>query len=237
MGVEDLEEEDYNKIEEEAKLHDDIIYFDDIKNSYFSLTNRTMRVFQYIVEQQYKFSYILKCDDDTFPDVRKIAMELESRGNPRLLYWGQFVMGLVLTEGKWKETHWSSCQTYYPYAYGGGYVLSGDVIELITENAPYLKRYNSEDVSVASWISAYNIERKHDVRFTTGSKPRGCKKVYLVVHRADSVEKIERHYTSLIHDGSICGPSNFQDSFGGYMYNWSAFPPSKKCCKRYSKIP
>ena len=167
MGVEDLEEEDSDKVKEEAELHNDIFYFDDVKNSYFSLTNRTMRVFQYIAEQQYKFSYVLKCDDDTFPDVKRIAMELESRENPRRLYWGQFSMGLVLTKGKWKETHWSSCQTYYPYAYGGGYILSGDVIELIAENAPYLKRYTSEDVSVGSWVSTYNIERKHDVRFTT----------------------------------------------------------------------
>ena len=86
MGVEDLEEGDREEIKEEADLHNDIIYFDDVKNSYFSLTTRTMRVFQYIVEQQYKFSYVLKCDNDTFPDVQRIAMELQNRENPERLY-------------------------------------------------------------------------------------------------------------------------------------------------------
>ena len=236
LGVEDVEEEDRDKIKEEAKLHSDIIYLDDVKNSYFSLTNRTMRVLQYIIEEDYQFSYVLKCDDDTFPDVNRIATELQNRENPGQLYWGEFVMGFVQTEGKWKETRWSSCQTYYPYAYGGGYILSGDLVKLVVENAPYLKRYKSEDVSMASWVSTYNIERKHDVRFTTGGKPRGCKKVYLMVHKV-ATEKIKGHYTSLLHDGSICGPSNYWYGYSGYLYDWTAFPPSTKCCERKSSIP
>ena len=236
MGVEDIKKEDHNKIKEEAELYNDVIYFDDVKNSYSSLTTRTIRVFQYIVEQQYEFSYVLKCDDDTFPDVKRIAIELQNRETPGRLYWGEFVMGFIKTSGKWKETRWSSCQTYYPYAYGGGYILSGDVVQLMAENAPYLKRYNSKDVSVASWVSTYNIERKHDVRFTTGAISRGCKDVYTMVHKV-ATEKITRHYTSLIHHNSICGPSNSWHGFDGYLYNWTAFPPSTKCCHPKSSIP
>ena len=231
LGVEDLEETDLDKVKEEAELHGDIIYLDDVKNSYFSLTNRTLRVFQYVIEHQYGFSYVLKCDDDTFPDVKRIALELQSRENPGRLYWGEFVMGFVQTKGKW-----SVCPTYYQYAYGGGYILSGDLVHLITENAPHLKGYKSEDVSVSSWVSAYNIERKHDVRFTTGGKPRGCKEVYLMVHKVPT-EKIKGHYESLIHHGSICGPSNSWHGYSGYLYNWKSFPPSTKCCERISSIP
>ena len=229
MAVEDIKEEMRSKIKEEADRYNDVIYFDDVKNSYFSLTYRTMRVFQYITEQQYKFSYVLKCDDDTFPDVKRIATELQNRENPGRLYWGEFITALIKTQGKWKETHWSVCQVYYPYAYGGGYILSGDVVHLIAENAPYLKRYNSEDVSVASWVSAYNIERKHDVRFTTEATSRGCKDVYTMVHKVPT-ERIVGHYMSLIHDGRICGPSNSWQGEDGYLYNWTAFPPSGKCC-------
>ena len=74
LGVEDTEVRERDKIQEEAKLYDDIIYLTDVKNSYPTLTGRTIRVFQFIItEQQHKFSYVLKCDDDTFPDVRRIA--------------------------------------------------------------------------------------------------------------------------------------------------------------------
>ena len=236
LGVEDVEYENYDKIKEEVDLHNDIIYFNDVKNAYFSLTDRVVRVLQYIIEQQYKFSYILKCDDDTFPDVRRIAAELQNRENPGLLYWGQMVMGLIQMEGIWKETEWSSCDTYYPYAYGGGYILSRDLVQLVVENEPYLKRYGSEDVSIGSWISPYNIERKHDARFATGAVPRGCKKPYLLKHKV-SVNDTYRHYTSLIRHGSICGPTYSWNKFGGYLYDWTAFPPSKKCCIRRSDIP
>ncbi|MCG8621478.1 MAG: hypothetical protein MJE68_05675 [Proteobacteria bacterium] len=236
MGVKDIEERSRSKIKKEADLYNDVIYFDDVQNSYFSLTTRTMRVFQYIVEQQYKFSYVLKCDDDTFPDVQKIATELQNRENPGRLYWGEFITAFIKTEGKWKETHWSVCQVYYPYAYGGGYILSGDLVHLIAENAPFLKKYNSEDVTVASWVSAYNIERKHDVRFTTEVNPRGCKDVYTMVHKV-ATEKITEHYLSLIHDGHICGPTNSWHGYDGYFYDWTAFPPSRKCCLYKSGIP
>ena len=236
LGVEDITEEDRDKIKEEVKLHNDIIYFDDVKNSYFSLTNRTIRVFQHITEQLYTFAYVLKCDDDTFVDVKSIATELHSRKSQGRLYWGEIVVGLVQTEGKWQETQWSTCETYYPYAYGGGYILSVDLVQLVVENEPYLKRYKSEDVSIASWISAYNIERKHDTRFTTGGKPRGCKRVYLMVHKV-AIENVNRHYTSLFQNSSICGSNNSWYGFSGYLYNWTAFPPSKECCIRKSNIP
>ena len=236
MGVEELEDEERDKIKEEAELHNDIIYFNDVKNSYFSLTDRIIKVLQYITEQRYRFSYVLKCDDDTFLDVRRIAAELQKRENPGLFYWGQMVMGLIQTEGKWQETEWSSCQTYYPHAYGGGYVLSRDLVLLVVENEPYLKRYRSEDISIGLWVSAYNIERKHDARFTTGASARGCKKPYWVKHKV-SREGIYVHYASLAHAGSICGPTNSWYNFGGYIYNWTAFPPSKKCCIREKKIP
>ena len=43
-----------------------------------------------------------------------------------------------------------------------------DLVQLVVEfeNVPYLKRYKSEDVSVASWVSTHNIKRKH-VRWQT----------------------------------------------------------------------
>ena len=117
LGVEDIEVRERDKIQEEAKLYDDIIYFMDVKNSYFSLTDRTIRVFQFIImEQQRKFSYVLKCDDDTFLDVRRIATELQNKENPGRFYWGYMVLTAVFTRGVWSEKNWNICETYNPYA-------------------------------------------------------------------------------------------------------------------------
>lgn len=230
LGVEDIDVKQREKLSEEAELYDDMICLNDVKNSYYSLTHRVAKVFQHITKQPwYGFSYVMKCDDDSFLDVRRIASELQIRGNRGRFYWGEMVVGYVQTQGIYKETTWTTCQTYFPYAYGGGYILSGDLVKLVAQNAPHLKEYKSEDVSVASWVSPYNIERRHDSRFNTGAISKGCKSAYIVMHKV-SREDMSRLYTSLFHDGSICGPTNSRYLRNGYIYNWTAYPPSTKCC-------
>ncbi len=49
---------------------------------------------------------------------------------------------------------------YPPYAFGGGYILSADLVEYIVENAAKLRRYRAEDVSVGVWLSTLAIQRQ-----------------------------------------------------------------------------
>ena len=72
---------------------------------------------------------------------------------------------------------------YIPYPQGGGYVLSGDIVEYVGRERDSLQRYAAEDVSVGVWIAPLQVERRHDVRFDTEWRSRGCRNDYLVTHK------------------------------------------------------
>ena len=165
----------------EAEEHKDIIILTDVTVSLQTLTKRTIKSFKFALEQ-FEFSYMLKCDDDTFVDVLRLASELQMRRDRTRLYWG-FMSGknavIRYLPGAYKETEWSLCDLYMPYAFGGGYLLSRDLIQLLAQNEAHLKLYKCEDVAVGAWLAPYNIERRHDTRFDTEGRTRGCKSCLL----------------------------------------------------------
>ena len=54
----------------------------------------------------------------------------------------------VKTLGQWAEPNFHLCDRYLPYARGGGYVITTDLVEYILQNKHLLQIYNSEDVTV-----------------------------------------------------------------------------------------
>ncbi|KAK9721672.1 Galactosyltransferase [Popillia japonica] len=147
----------------------------------------------------------------------------------RGLYWGYFSGNArIKTKGKWKETEWILCDYYTPYALGGGYVLSKDLVIYLGRNADYLRYYNSEDISVGAWLSVVNnLVRIHDVRFDTQWIPRGCQNFFLISHNL-SILKMEELYKNILHSGNLCKEEFLE--YSHYLYNWSV-PPSKCCSK------
>lgn len=80
-------------------------------------------------------------NDDTSPYLRVNwqVNDIEPHGDLQL-YWGYFNGNAkVKSSGKWKETSWILCDTYLPYALGGGYVLSKRLITFLAQNADYLR--------------------------------------------------------------------------------------------------
>ena len=128
-----------NKIIEEAVLQNDILMLRDTSDVYNSLTNKVLQAFVHLNEQ-WKFRYLLKCDDDSFVRLKNIVSELETRfRNVDNLYWGFFHGSAnVRRRGKWKETKWILCDHYLPYALGGGYILSQSLVKFIADNKHYL---------------------------------------------------------------------------------------------------
>lgn len=114
--------------------------------------------------------YLAQVDDDSFVRLDQIVREAETiaavetyvasrsggvlKGvvSPQLacyrppLYWGYFDgRALVKRTGKWAEKRWSLCDHYLPYALGGGYVLSWDLVSYIARiPSELLSHYNSE---------------------------------------------------------------------------------------------
>ena len=73
---------------QEKSRHSDLIVLSRLQDSYAELTKKLVKTFEY-VNTNFKFDYILKCDDDTFVDIERIVEELSSTKDP-FLYWGFF---------------------------------------------------------------------------------------------------------------------------------------------------
>ncbi|KAG8239444.1 hypothetical protein J437_LFUL019180 [Ladona fulva] len=109
-----------------------------------------------------KFSYILKTDDDTFIDLKKVdkSMHFAHMATSYLVdnayynwWWSSFRVGWpVESFGKWREDDYRSA-TYPPFPCGAGYVLSKDLVQFIVENSMRLHRYQGEDVSLGIWLA------------------------------------------------------------------------------------
>lgn len=197
------------------------------------LTQRTIESFKISMEK-FEFLYVLKCDEDSYVDVPRLASALQLRNKRIPLYWGELLTWTIYSQGLYGEKHFTVCERYLPYALGGGYVLSRDLVEVLATNAPFLHHYVSEDVSVGAWLAPLNIERIHDTRFDTGAKSRGCKDPYLVTHKVTSRQMYNYHKVYM-QDGRFCSAKNRDTGVPGHMYIWTVKP--SKCIKYSENLP
>lgn len=232
LGMEGVATTDLEAIKEEATAHDDLLLLPNLRESYSNLTRKVL-IGILALDAQFDFSFLLKCDDDSFLMLDTIATELGQRSaDKRSLYWGFFNgRANVKRNGKWAEKDWFLCDRYLPYALGGGYVISHDLVRRIIINSDGLTLYNSEDVSVGVWLSSYEAERRHDVRFNTEFVSRGCRNSYIISHKQSVNDMLSKHH-SLQSRGVQC-EREFQTR-PSYVYNWSTDPT--KCCERRKDV-
>ena len=228
IGILGLSPSDSDAINTEQHTFNDLLLLPNLQESYSNLTLKVLYSF-ITLDQNYDFSYLMKCDDDTFIILRTILRELlERHSQKKSYYWGFFDgRAHVKKQGKWSEKDWFLCDRYLPYALGGGYILSHDLVSRISSAADGLQLYNSEDVSVGVWLSPYEAERRHDVRFDTEFVSRGCQNEYIVSHK-QSVEDMRRKHRTLKTTGRLC-EREYQTRMS-YEYNWNVEPT--KCCER-----
>ncbi|CAD6237305.1 GSCOCG00002242001-RA-CDS [Cotesia congregata] len=235
IGTQNIELENYETLQSEQAKFKDLLLLPKLRDAYGTLTKKVSQSFQRIYDL-YDFDYLLKVDDDSFVVLHKLLVNLdtwEAKGYRKELYWGFFNgKAQVKRLGAWKETEWNLCDHYLPYAVGGGYVLSYNLVKYIAINVDSLRLFNSEDVSVGLWLSALaNIERRHDIRFDTEYRSRGCSNEYLITHKqsTESMKALHDYYTMT---GNLC--SKEFSSRMSYHYNWTV-PPSQ-CCVRKAGI-
>jgi len=196
-------------------------------DSYATLTNKVLKSLEFS-QKNFKFDFLLKCDDDTFVDLARVLEELNQNPDP-LLYWGFFDgRAPVMTKGKWADPSYRLCDHYVPYALGGGYVLGKSVVEFVASNSRLLVEYNSEDVSLGTWLAGTKVNRKHDPRFDTEWKSRGCNNKFLVTHKQTPGD-MEVKWRRLVKSGTICDTEETKVRLS-YNYQWDK-PPSQ-CCAR-----
>ena len=195
-----------NDLQKEQDQYGDLLILWNVRNDYLELTLRSLHSMIHI-STHYQFEYMLKTDDDVFLNTPVILSELNSSFYPRKrVYWGRFsCRNPPMEDGRWKETNWNLCDVYYPYAYGGMYVLSQDVVGLLVENANSLQTYSCEDVSLGAWLAPYNIHRINDGRIFVQHSSR-CSRGYIAVHIPHrlSYKLMMKYFDNLKRKGVIC---------------------------------
>ena len=170
VGTHSLNKRLLEMLHKEQTSHHDIVMLDQLVDSYQNLTSKTVQTMKWTA-QHVNFTYYLKCDDDSYPLLNTIISELQERRQTGRLYWGHFFVHFyVPTRGKNFDKSWFLTKQYTPFAIGGAYILSVDLIHVIVGLEKCLQLYQNEDVSVGLWLAPYQIERKHDYRFCRRSQ-------------------------------------------------------------------
>ena len=231
VGLQQLDEETVKNLKEEQRTNGDLILLPGLKDSYSNLSTKVLLGLQW-AHKNTEFDFLVKADDDSYVRIESISNALREMNCENRLYWGYF-MGYAYPEatGKWAELNWFHCPHYFPYAMGGGYVISRKVVNILMQFPTRLTLYNNEDVTVASWLAPYHLNRKHDVRFDVESISHGCNNNYLISHK-QRVRSLYLKYTSLIKNGTLCPEE--REIRPAYVYNWTALPLS--CCTRIHNL-
>ncbi|KAM8927454.1 beta-1,3-galactosyltransferase 6 [Pelodytes ibericus] len=231
VGTAGLGDDEASSLEMEQRRHGDLLLLPELRDSYDNLTAKLLAMYGWL-DRHVRYKFVLKADDDTFARLDVLLEELKAK-EPRRLYWGFFSgRGRVKSGGKWKESAWLLCDYYLPYALGGGYILSWDLVRYLSLSKDYLAHWQSEDVSLGAWLAPVEVNRVHDPRFDTEYKSRGCSNKYIVTHKQSIEDMLEKHQ-HLAKEGKLCKEEvKLRLS---YIYDWGV-PPSQ-CCQRKDGIP
>ena len=206
LGTLQLDGEEKRSLLAESEEHKDVVFLEDHLDNFSNLTRKVLRMFVW-ADLNVRFSYLLKIDDDAFARLDTIESELKQRNSTKPLYWGYISTdNWPKKTGKWKEEKWTISEKYLPYAFGGGYVLSAGLVHRVAVNADGFVLYNNEDVSVGAWVSPFELERKHDLRFAVSASVNNtCKNSYLivVVHK-QAKENLEKMHHSMSLKRELC---------------------------------
>lgn len=240
IGTQSLADEVMENVASEQRVYNDLLLLDDLQDSYKNLTLKLIKSMQKLNRATPNFKYVLKSDDDSYVKLDFLAQDL-IQYNSKLrqlkrdketlssldLYWGYFNgRANIKKSGQWQEVSYNLCNHYLPYALGGGYVLSKNLVKYVAENGDNLNRYVSEDISMGTWLSSFrNIHRRHDPRFDTAYMPRKCQNHHMVLHKRTPADMRE------IHAGNLCFSEVTYDAKKRpieYFYDWTQSP--MKCC-------
>ena len=179
VGTKAIEADQIIKLTEENGTFGDIIFID-LKESYSALTNKTLALINW-AHRHVKFSYLFKCDDDTYVFVKNIIVELKKRPTDTKLYYGKIAKSNKPLNGEVKcaDNNWNLGPYYIPYAMGGGYILSHDLVSFVSRQSPHLMWHINEDTAVGAWVSVLDHERRSDGKFCFWWKAR----LNLIIHQ------------------------------------------------------
>ncbi|GMI03479.1 hypothetical protein TrLO_g6347 [Triparma laevis f. longispina] len=125
-----------------------------------------------------EFDYLVKLDDDSYVDMDALLEVLNA--SPRLSHYrGLFFTGKPYRDPSHKNYVSPKClplPVLPPFAYGGGFVLSWDLVDYVVNNHRVLEKglirdkdgdrcCDLDDLQVGLWMFALGVELVHEDRF------------------------------------------------------------------------
>ena len=218
LGLKNVSLDVQDDLRREQEVHGDLLILWDVRNSYEDLAERTLRSMHYLFTR-YSFAYFLKTDDDMFLNMPVLFHEMEHLRPRQRLYWGSFSChNPPQVSGQWLETRWRSCDVYFPYAYGGMYVLTRDVVRLVANSSRSLETYANEDVSMGAWLAPYNLYHLNDPRIHILHEQL-CSRGFIAIHNQGSVSRTGKQYLNLKKKGITCSAIKTMD-----VLSWKRLP-------------
>ena len=165
----------------ENETFGDIIFVNTAEDA-SALTNKTLALINW-AHHHVNFSYFMKCDYTSYVFVENMIIELRRRPSATKLYFGYFMVNQEIHNSKWVDDRWNVGSYYLPFARGDGYVISQDLVAILSRDAAHLKWHINEDTAIGAWLSTFEYERKSDKRFCfwqKGHKPSKCGQPVLV---------------------------------------------------------
>jgi len=163
IGTKGVTNSTLKRLQNEINNFKDITFLEHIEDNSFTTTNKTLSMFVW-AHENVNFTYMMKTEEFTFVYVNNMIDELRKRPEHTGLYYGkvQFKRRPIRKGSQWADPDWDLAKYYLPFALGGGYILSADLIGLLVQRNEYLAYHPNEDTAVASWIAAYRYERRSD---------------------------------------------------------------------------
>ena len=165
LGAHNVTKQLLQRLQSENNMYRDILFLEELDDAYNRLSLKVVLALKW-ASQNLNFDYLLKTDDDVYVRVRLISKVLKEMNCQKMLYWGHlFLRPIPYRTGKWAELKFFNCETYYPYAGGGGYIISEKVLKTIMPYSESFALYNSEDVTVGNMLGPVNMQKRQDKRF------------------------------------------------------------------------
>lgn len=138
--------------------------------------------FMRLVLAAYSFDYLFKIDDDVYMRVDRVVPAVQQWQSEQADYVGCMKQGAVFKD---KSLRWFEPQhallgdKYFTHTWGSAYVVSSGAVQAIVAVPPgRLRFFDNEDVTIGSWMLAFNVTHRDDRRMCEGS----CSGTSIVVY-------------------------------------------------------
>lgn len=126
----------------EKKEHDGYNLYFDIPESYHNMTIKTVRAFEWVLENAYPFDYVARVNSSTYVNKKKLVEYVQTLPDKKVFN------GLVVKGNGTYQNDW---------CWGPFFILSTDVVRKIVRNQKLLNRQVMDDLAISGLLTSLGV--------------------------------------------------------------------------------